>query len=42
MDASALDRFETGHEATVVLDPKNVLLFDGEGQRIAAKIEVAA
>ena len=42
MDSSALDRFSTGHEATVVINPKNALLFGAEGQRILAKIEMVA
>ena len=42
MDSTALDTFTTGHEATVVIDPKNALLFDKEGQRLTSKIEVAA
>ena len=42
MDASALDQFSTGHEATVAIDPRNALLFGEEGQRITSKIEVAA
>ena len=42
MHASALDQFSTGHEATVAIDPKNALLFGEEGQRITAKVEVAA
>jgi multiple sugar transport system ATP-binding protein len=42
MDASALDRFSTGHEATAVIDPRNALLFGLEGQRITSKIEMVA
>ncbi|MDH3580142.1 MAG: ABC transporter ATP-binding protein [Hyphomicrobiales bacterium] len=42
MDASALDRFETGHEATIVIDPKNALLFGADGARVRTKVEVAA
>jgi hypothetical protein len=35
MNASAIDQFTTGHEASVMLHSKNVLLFDNDGQRIA-------
>ena len=42
MDASALDTFATGQEASIVIDPQNALLFGKEGQRLASKIEVAA
>lgn len=42
MEASALDRFHTGNEATVILDVRNALLFDADGGRIRSKIEVAA
>lgn len=42
MEASALDRFSTGHEATVVINPMNALLFGAEGQRIPTKIEMVA
>jgi len=42
MDATALDRFSTGHEATVIIDPRNALLFGPEGQRITSKIEMVA
>lgn len=42
MDASALDQFSTGHEATIILNPRNALLFGKDGQRMSAKIEVAA
>ena len=42
MDASALDSFETGHEAVIQIDPSKALLFGGDGQRISAKIDVAA
>ena len=40
MDASALDKFSTGIEAKVNIDPKNALLFENEGRRISAKFEV--
>lgn len=42
MDASALDRFHTGDEATVILDTRKALLFDAAGARLKDKIEVAA
>ena len=42
MDASAIDQFSTGHEAVIVIDPKNALLFGNEGQRISTKIKVVA
>ncbi len=42
MDASALDRFHTGDEATVNLDTRKALLFDASGARLKDKIEVAA
>jgi multiple sugar transport system ATP-binding protein len=42
MDASALDRFQTGDEATVHFDAKKALLFDAAGARIKDKIEVTA
>jgi multiple sugar transport system ATP-binding protein len=42
MDATALDQFSTGHEATVIIDPRNALLFGPEGQRITSKIEMVA
>ena len=42
MDASALGNFSTGDEAMVAINPKNALLFGEDGQRISAKIKVAA
>ncbi len=42
MEASALQQFKMGDEATVVIDPMNALLFDSKGQRIAAQLEAAA
>ncbi len=40
--ASAIDQCSTGHEAVIVIDPKNALLFGNEGQRISTKIKVVA
>ena len=42
MDASAIDQFTTGHEASVKISSKNVLIFDNDGQRIATSNEVVA
>jgi multiple sugar transport system ATP-binding protein len=42
MDASAIDQYTTGNEASVILHSKNVLLFDNAGQRIATNDEVMA
>lgn len=42
MEASTLDKFQTGDEVSVVLDPSNALLFDINGQRIMTKIEEVA
>lgn len=42
MNASALDRFHTGDEASVILNSGNALLFDADGGRIKSKIEVVA
>ena len=42
MDASAIDLFTTGGEASVVIHSKNVLLFDNDGQRIDTNNEVEA
>ena len=42
MEASALERFKTGHEATAILDPRNALLFDSKaGHRITALMDAA-
>ena len=40
MDASAIDQFSTGHDASVMLHSNNVLLFDNDGQRIVTINEV--
>ncbi len=42
MEASALDKFSTGDEAIVTINPKNALLFGENGERITSKIGVAA
>jgi len=42
MEASAIDKFSTGHEAMIAIDPKNALLFGNEGERISTKVEVVA
>ncbi len=42
MKSAALETFHTGDEATVLLEPKNALLFDTTGERLSAKIEMVA
>jgi multiple sugar transport system ATP-binding protein len=40
MNASAIDQFSTGHEASVLLNINDMLLFDNDGQRVATINEV--